>query len=286
MSTNSLFKNSIAKPPMTEGSVRLEQLRFTLETALENNTPIDVDSVRQDLVDLVLDSTGGAKLRLDEPVPTMDLFKRRDMTEVLAKTPYLALTDVVIYIPRGMQTSFVKAGTVLLDLANQVKDIEADVLTPLVNYTVKLIEKPEDLSRPFPYRVSIDTAELNKRLSEAFKLPSEKVQAKYGDVIDKNLDWSRAADLNKDIQEVLNEDRLNSLIEKHDRVRELSKILDKVLTERKADLQGNAKTINDFVNYTQYVAHVLTFYGHLNAIAISYNTALNDNIERLKKIAD
>lgn len=262
---------------------RIATLKFNLEVAVKTNSPVEVESVREELVSLLtLDNTVKVDLGLPE---TSSLFKSRDMTKIILDTPYLSLQDILIYIPRGMKVSYVKAGIVLNDLATTLTEVDEVVLTPLVNYVAGLVERPEGLERPFPYRTTLDFKDLTKKLNQAFDIPSEKVQAKYSKVIERNKDWHDASVLNESLQAALSPDRLKRLMDKHDRIRELSKTLDKTLEAHNADLTNSAKTITQFIEYTEYAAKLLTFYGHVNAIAISYNVALNDNVTRLREIS-
>lgn len=261
---------------------RSEALMFNLQNAIDNKRPIDIHVVREELVDLITTQAGGLVPHPDCK-NTME-FSPKEMQNTLKHAPYLALTDVLVYIPRGMKGTYMQTAIGLNKIAGLMKDIESSVVDPLVKYTAGLVEKPQDLNRPFPIKESVSVKEVKALLDDLYKTPSETVQAKYGDVIRRNADWVDTGVLNAEIQETLNPERLESLIKKHNRVRELSKLLDSVLDRGASDLSGSGKTIQDFVNYTYYAATLLTLYGLVNSHAIAFNVSLNDNLERLKSI--
>lgn len=267
---------------MKENSARLQTLEFNVRNALERGTPIDVELVKKDLIDLLHLETKDLNIETDK----MGLFSSgREMTELLENSPYLALVKVKIYIPRGMKGTFKQSATELLKAANVIKNLEEYVLSPLITYTAGLIEKPEGLQRPFPLKQAIDIKDIGECLSNAFEHGSERTQAEYGKVIERNRDWKELVQLNNEIQSVLSNERLKSLVEKHNRIKALAKMLDKNLEAANADLQGSAKTIQAFIEQTQYSANLLSAYGILNAHALSFNTALHDNLERLESIS-
>lgn len=261
---------------------RLDALQFNVSMSAKNNLPINVSEIREELV-AILTHDGETKVASGLEDTTVQ-FKSKDMTKLVGDIPYLSLKDILIYIPRGMNGTYVEAGIALNAISGEIARIDEEVLTPLVNYTAKLVERPEELERPFPYKQTVDIAAIIRQLNEAFAIPSEKVQATYSTVIKRNRDWSDAAKLNEDLQSVLTEERLKVLMEKHDRVRSLSKLLDRTLEESNADLTASAKTIEAYIEYVDYTAKLLSLYGHVNSAALAYNVALNDNITRLKEI--
>lgn len=263
---------------------RLEAFQFNVETAIKNKLPMNVSEIREELV-AIMTEDGTEKLILNEPM-TIGLYEPREMTRMLKDTPYLALKDVLIFIPRGMKGTYMQTALGLKELADELTSVEEKVLTPLVNYTAGLLERPSDLERPFPYKRTVDSATIRDKLMSLYDFDSQKVQAPYGTVINRNKDWADIAIVNKEVQETMSPDNLERIIKKHDRVRELAKTLDLILKSNEADLEASAKTIGEFIDYVTYAADLLRHYGLVNSAAIAFNVALNDNIERLKEISN
>jgi len=263
---------------------RISTLEFNLGTAVKHGLPVQMDEVREDLV-LMISEFAGGKVDIGEQ-DRHALFSSRDMTTVLAKTPYLALTDVLIYIPRGMRGTMKDTAIGLLGMAKTMEDVGSLVLAPLVKYTAEITENPALLERPFPLKDNVDLYAVTKDLERLYHSNSETVQAQYGKVITRNRDWVDIAKLNETIQGTLSKERLDDLITKHTRVRELAKLLDNVLQEANADMSASADTVSKYVEYVNYAAGCLSTYGLINSRAIAFNVALADNLERLKKIAD
>lgn len=263
---------------------RLAAFQFNVETAVKNKLPMNVSEIREELV-AIMTEDGTEKLQFNEPM-TIGLYEPREMTRMLKDTPYLALKDVLIFIPRGMKGTYMQTALGLKELADELTLVEEKVLTPLVNYTAGLIERPSDLERPFPYKRTVDSATIRDKLMSLYDFDSQKVQAPYGTVINRNKDWADIAIVNKEVQETMSPDNLERIVKKHDRVRELAKTLDLILKSNEADLEASAKTIGEFIDYVTYAADLLRHYGLVNSAAIAFNVALNDNIERLKEISN
>ena len=219
-------------------------------------------------------------------------FKGDDGVEkLLAKTNYIALSPVMIYVPAGMNVDMVSFLSTLEDTQDILGKLNEEVLKPSKLYFSNLLATPETMGSvrndDMVRRVKTYLDSLEKSSKETSKCYSKHNYAnkrEHGDVFKRNSDWKVACDKLTDITSSYNNFTPKQIWEE---VNEICAVLDRLvirMTQSPEVYKPTGITSGDLADLTFYVGKVIEFYAAYSYILQMTSAAMRDNVGIYKEV--
>lgn len=228
-----------------------------------------------------------------KPIAThlrFDFFSDDDVENLLAKTNYVSLSPVEVYVPAGMvvdMVTFLKTLERTQDILNGLQDA---ILKPCQTYFSNLLATPETMAsvqnNEMVKQVKLYLDNLEKSATETNKCYSKhssNTRREHGDVFKRNSDWKTSCDLLSDVTDAYNRFPPGKVWET---VNGICSVLDRLVLRmgQQPDVYRlTGITSSDLADVTLYLGKVIEFYAAYSFILQMASATMRDNVNVYRK---
>jgi len=213
----------------------------------------------------------------------------RKLEKLLPKQNYIALSEISVYVPPGMNKDW---GT-YLDAVSQsqivVNKLKEETLEPTLRWIAALLTNPTALgsvrSRAGEYNIVLhDIDKVKKQISSCYSNQGGNSKVKYGDVFTNNQDVLVAMKRVSDINEEMGKINKNEIVEL---VNEITAALDKLLIRMKQnpdEYKISGVNMNDIAKFCFNLGREIEFFASHTYMLQSATQAMLDTKEKIDDI--
>lgn len=215
------------------------------------------------------------------------IISRQDFERVLNKVNYLALSDVVVYVPPGMNVTWEKYLDAVTESQLVVNRLREDTLDPTLRFVAQLLSQPESMQslRGVPADIVIhDLKKIKDTIAKCYGSNSSETKTSFGKVFKRNNDVVAALERLNGINEDMAKINKTEIVET---VNEISSALDKLIIRMKADpevYKMTGITMKDLAIFTTNVAREIEYFAAHCYTVQSATTAMQDTKERIEYV--
>ena len=267
---------------------KLEELKelhglveFEVKAAVRNNHLVPWDKVR-DLYDQV-GAYVTANIAETPAAPTG--FSATKINKYISSTNYLGLADTTIYKPRGCAVTLKDYGLSLLEEAKLIADFEKEIFEPFLKWTNQCLSDPKKLGTIEKAKI----AEFNNeaaigRLDRFVQADSQETMGRYGNLIDRQRDWNELETIDAEIQRTLSKVQPARILKMVKSIKASTDLLIDQIDDPQSPVVVSKETADLLSDRIYECALACAFLGRISTMAIGYNEALTNNVERIKTI--
>lgn len=215
------------------------------------------------------------------------VLKVNEFEKTLNKVNYLTLSDIIVYVPPGMDVTWLEYVEALAEAQAVVNRLREDTLDPTLRYVAQLLTQPETMRsvRGVPADVVLhDLKKIKDKISDCYGKNSSETKVPFGKVFKRNSDMVSAMDKLNTINEEMAKINKQEIM---DTVNEITAALDKLLIRMKNDpdtYRMTGITMRDMAEFTTNVAREIEFYAAHAFMVQSATQAMQDSKQRIEEV--
>lgn len=224
--------------------------------------------------------------------PIKELFVKKDINWLALKIQrvnYATIRNQEMIVPPGMTSDYLTYAEALDAAVTAAAKLRIDVLNPYQRWLGQLLGNPAELTNMREGDVASGVKKspvdsLLSKIHDCFNIKSTDMVRTYGQAIRRNADWTPLASLSLAIQaNALSDDHLAIVRQ----VNDISDMMDRLLSrlqENKDEYKVSGPVLAALANTAYLVAKHIEFYGMMRHRVVEYNHALQQTIDRVKKL--
>lgn len=224
-------------------------------------------------------------------LPTFDFAKDSRLDRLISKTNYVSLSTISVYVPAGVNTTWLQYLEALETSQSVVDRLLVDTIKPATAYFSMLLASPENLSS-VTHRLEVDKIVFHDAQIEKAKKATAACYAKhgvntkraYGDVFKRNGDWPEAQ---KELEELVARQSKVSLGEVSKQVNDLTEIMDRLVIRMRQNPEVYAVsgvTADALSTISLKLGLEVEFYAAHTFMLQSASAAMQDTIKHLTEV--
>lgn len=204
------------------------------------------------------------------------------------RRPYSDMRGIQLVAPQGFKGTLVDYGRHLVKTAEEVEDLDKQVLTPFHSWLSNALSDPASVrsltnNLKIPGLQHLDYASQQKRLDAFFPEKADLKQPIYGELIQRQGDWTELSNLSKKLSTIYASGKFEAVQRKLPDVSHLLGTLAARLTEEGSEYQFSTIQVDALSKVTYQIAEQIEFYGVLRHRVDEYLRTLEANVEIVKK---
>ena len=206
----------------------------------------------------------------------------------IMKTTYTDFKNVTVFVPQGLDTTYLDYQSVLTDAVAASVKLEEAVLDPLIKWLGERLGNPMSLSSSvsalrIPGFAALKIEAIEERIHESFiKTGQKQSEVPYPQAIRRQGDWDTMVKGIESMEMLMTEDYHKRLLEKMRRLDDLLATLVRRVKESPETYKFSSQALADLATTTYTAARHLEFYGLTKYRLEEYSTAVRDSIAKLE----
>lgn len=267
----------------------LRELELTGATiALESSNPSQIlASLNHRLPEFVADVKSFVYNLFDTVPQQASLIDTHTTEKAIAKSNYVALSELLIFVPQGMNKEYLTYIHALNSSQHVVDDLLPNVLNPSISWLGKLLAQPESMGSMRSQLTGIVTHPLdkvNKEIADCFSKHDSLSKVAYGTAFKRNSDFIESIKEINHIQEKLlktpRQDVMNA-------VNQITELLDKLLIRMQQQpevYKPSGVTMQDISKVALALGHEIEFYAAHTFMVRACSESLRETKEKIEQL--
>jgi hypothetical protein len=212
----------------------------------------------------------------------------RDFLKLLDGRVYLNLAPLMAYVPEGLTVPYVEYLSVLKEAAQHCHDSTQKILNDYSVYLAQIITNRQLKMTTMPLdatyaKMEKTRSDLNNRLAKCFKTGSSKATSTYGEVVNRNAEWTDVFQLVSQIDHIINTIRRDDL---HKKAEECNAQLNTIIKQiRNNEFEGaGPEVVNNLSNGAFQAGAELEFFAATYFRTVAMNNAVGDTMNKVSSL--
>lgn len=255
--------------------------------ALETQTLSITDFVKRTIPNLITDIRGFfTTLKISEDSPQLTSREKDFIKEVSAQN-YMDLVPLVVYVPEGLDVTYVSYLMVLEDAVNCAQKVE-DELQEYVAFISRLLNNADELRSTHYVKskyesITNEIDAINEKVAGCFKKGSIVTDVKYGHVVQNNREWEHVFAKATEVNMILLRVSKKNIQAKIATASELLELLYKKTNRGELDTI-TPEMVSKIADYTYAIARYLEFFSVVCYRARAVTESINASVDKVMKV--
>jgi len=246
-----------------------------------------IPSLQKNFQDYINNFTVAGFFKSDNPAVQLKSNEREFLRTIDGRV-YLNLSPLLAYVPEGLEASYIEYLMVVRDLVLHCHSTTLKTLNEYSVYLAQIITNRQLKVTTMPHdalyaKMEKTRTELNKRAAKCFKPGSSRAERTYGDVVDRNGDWTEVFKLLTEIDHLVNTIDRSAL---HKKAEECNTQLGTIIKQIKNnEFEGAGPEVTNNLAAGAYQSGAeLEFFAATYFRTMTINTAVGDTMNKVSAI--